>query len=130
MEKRFMSHVIKASGCWKWAGYHRADGYITFSIGSKKHRAHRIAYEIFVGEIPEGLEIDHICKNRGCVNPEHLRAVTHLQNMQNIDPYDNHQDKDHNFTPYNWKQGKVCRICYLTKQRVRRGVTSPRVVLA
>lgn len=136
MRQRFISRIIKSDGCWEWAGYHRADGYITFSVGSKKLRAHRVAYELFVGPIPEGLEIDHICRNRGCVNPAHLRPVTHAENMKNMnysDSYANgdsrHADKDHDFTPYSWKQGRVCQICRLARQRTRRGITNFRVAV-
>lgn len=132
MRERFMSHVIKGAGCWEWAGYHRADGYISFSVGSKKFKAHRVAYELLVGPIPEGLEIDHICRNRGCVNPKHLRPVTHVQNMKNavFATGDNkHNDKDHDFTPYLWKQGLVCKICRLDNIRTRRGATSVGMVV-
>lgn len=125
MKARFMSHVIKSDGCWRWAGYHRADGYINFSVGSKKFKAHRIAYELFVDEIPEGLEIDHICRNRGCVNPDHLRAVTHKENMREVDNRaSNHDDKDHDFTPYFWKQGRVCRVCRIANKQQRKLVGS------
>lgn len=78
---RFWSKVAKSDGCWLWMGYLTPKGY-----GHTRHRgrmtfAHRIAYEAVNGPIPEGLEIDHRCRVRNCVNPSHLDAVTHRENM-------------------------------------------------
>lgn len=64
------------SGCWEWTGSLDVDGYGRFSIGAKKFRAHRAVYAELVGEIPVGLEIDHLCRNRACCNPLHMEAVT------------------------------------------------------
>jgi len=66
-------------GCWNWiAGQVGRSGYGAF----RKSRAHRVAYEMFRGPIPTGLEIDHLCRNRKCVNPWHLEAVTRLINVR------------------------------------------------
>lgn len=69
------------SGCWDWLAGKTQDGYGTFFNGKKTQRAHRFSYEYYNGDIPEGLEIDHICRNRGCVNPNHLEVVTRSVNM-------------------------------------------------
>lgn len=70
------------TGCWLWTGSMRADGYGRMGIGGTEYLAHRLSYEAFVGMIPEGLELDHTCRVRSCVNPDHLEAVTHGLNCQ------------------------------------------------
>lgn len=83
--ERFWSYVIRADGCWGWSGPMNRNGYGKLGIGQKRVAAHRFAYQLLVGEIPEGLEIDHICRVRSCVNPQHLQAVTRKENVENID---------------------------------------------
>lgn len=83
---RFMSKVDTSGDCWLWTGYAAADGYGRFSVGGRAGRrvlAHRWSYEHFVGPIPDGMTIDHQCLVRRCVNPHHLRPVTHKQNQEN-----------------------------------------------
>lgn len=72
---------IEVTLCWEWVG-DRRDRYGNFRYQGKSTAAHRWSYETFVGSIPEGLELDHTCENRLCVNPHHLEPVTHLENMQ------------------------------------------------
>lgn len=70
------------SGCWLWTGRLSSRGYALTRVGTKTVRAHRVIYELFKGPIPKGLEPDHTCKLKGCVNPEHLEPVTHQINVQ------------------------------------------------
>lgn len=83
--ERFWSYVNRSPGCWGWSGPMSSDGYGKFSIGTKKVSAHRFAYQRLVGEIPSGMEIDHSCRVRSCVNPAHLQVATRKQNVENID---------------------------------------------
>jgi hypothetical protein len=67
------------NGCWIWIGGN-VRGYGMFKLEGKSRRAARVAYEWFVGPIPDGLEIDHTCRNPPCVNPKHLEPVTQYEN--------------------------------------------------
>jgi hypothetical protein len=85
-EARFWSKVDASGDCWEWTGYTDQDGYGRVGVGRRVDQrtipAHRYAWELMVGPIPEGLEIDHLCFNRPCVNPDHLEPVTHTENMR------------------------------------------------
>jgi len=73
---RFWAKVEKTNNCWLWLGYRQKLGYGTFSDHSRHLMlAHRFAYELLVNAIPEGLTLDHLCRVRHCVNPEHLEPV-------------------------------------------------------
>lgn len=73
--------VDERSGCWIWIGAKADTGYGVTNVGGYKLQyAHRISWEIFVGPIPAGLHVDHKCRNRACINPEHLEPVTQLIN--------------------------------------------------
>jgi len=78
--ERFWNLVNKTESCWLWIGKNDA-GYGRFKNNSKSLLAHRYAYEITKGPIPKGLQIDHLCRVRQCVNPDHLEAVTSKVNM-------------------------------------------------
>jgi len=85
--ERFMKRVeIQPDGCWMWTGA-TTRGYGQFSVAHTAGRrvAHRWSYEYHVGPIPEGLTIDHLCRNPSCVNPEHLEAVTIHENLMRGD---------------------------------------------
>lgn len=84
---RYMQHLLKSkiiidkAGCWIWQGYISKSGYGQISIKKKSYKAHRLSYQEFKGSIPAGLEIDHLCRVRNCINPGHLEAVTKKENI-------------------------------------------------
>lgn len=83
-EVRFWSRLERTdNGCWNWTGTVARTGYGFFSIGRNSYLVHRLAYEFAVGPIPAGMMVDHTCRNRRCVNPAHLRAVSNKQNQEN-----------------------------------------------
>ena len=80
--KRFWEKVVRTEDCWNWIGSNNGVGYGEIRIDGKKVYAHRWAYEDAKGKIPDGHQIDHLCKNPSCVNPEHLEAVTAKVNVR------------------------------------------------
>lgn len=81
LTERFWAKVAKAGPyeCWEWTG--STHPYGSISVDGKTAYAHRVAYELAVGPIPEGLHIDHLCRNKGCVNPAHLEVVSPGENV-------------------------------------------------
>lgn len=81
MEPKLMAHrMVVPSGCWLWTGAISTHGYGITNYQRKQIRAHQAAYQVWVGEVPAGLQLDHKCRNRSCFNPEHLECVTPREN--------------------------------------------------
>lgn len=125
---RFWTKVDKTSSCWNWIGSDTGRGYGSFWDGNKCVRAHRWSYERFVGQIPGGLTIDHLCRNTLCVNPKHLEPVTQWENMmrgnsiQAKNARKTHCKRGHEFTEANThiqigKNGSRQRTCIKCRTR-------------
>ena len=78
--QRFWDSVCVTDSCWLWVGFLR-DGYGSMLLDGKRSGVHRISYQWLVGPIPDGLQLDHLCRVRNCVNPEHLEPVTQRVNI-------------------------------------------------
>lgn len=78
---RFAAKVEVTDSCWLWTATRHRKGYGQFQFDGSMRQAHRWLWEQTVGPIPEGLELDHLCRVRHCVNPDHLEPVTHAENV-------------------------------------------------
>lgn len=124
--ERFWPKVDKAVFCWNWTAARTANGYGLFHLSDRSMvRAHRWAYENMIGPIPKGLDLDHLCRNRACVNPDHLEPVTRQVNLNrgrnfwrektecpHGHPYDEANTK-HYVSP----SGQRVRFCRACRQR-------------
>ena len=108
---------VTECGCWVWIGGKSLCGYGRVKVqGSRIAKpTHRVIYELFNGKIPKGLEPDHICNLRCCVNPNHIEPKTHAENMaRNAHARKTHCKRGHEFTPENtghYKGSRHCRKC-------------------
>lgn len=82
--RRFWAKVDKSGDCWEWQAARTSQGYGHFTMRRKYVGAHRFSYALEYGPIAPGVEIDHRCQNKPCVNPKHLRAATRKQNREHL----------------------------------------------
>ncbi len=84
LREKFLQFVVQAEGCWGWIGPLHNAGYGRLAHDKMELLAHRIAYELFVGPIPDGMHVLHHCDNPPCMNPAHLFLGTHADNMRDM----------------------------------------------
>jgi hypothetical protein len=126
---RFWSKVspAPADACWTWHGAKNCRGYGNVGRNHKTYLTHRVAYELTVGPVPVGMDLDHLCRNKGCVNPTHLEPVTFLANMRRRysaapDERPTHCLQSHELTPENTEIIRAtgqrrCRTCVAERRR-------------
>ena len=136
VEEKILDYTIVVGECWLWQRALNHAGYGVVGIGGKRARlAHRAAYEIYVGPIPEGKELDHTCPNRSCVYYGHLEAVTHLENVRRgngavdthirfqarthcINGHELDEDNTYSYINHNGYEVRECRTCkYANRKR-------------
>ncbi len=134
LRERFQDKVaVSTGGCWEWSGCVTSDGYGLIGVRKGGHstslKAHRVAYELYIGPIPDGLQIDHLCRNRRCVNPQHLEPVTCRENVLRGEglaakaALKTHCKRGHLFDEANtYRRGRAryCRACPNEKRRAKR----------
>lgn len=129
---KFMARVDKrADGCWLWTGGTNASGYGRFALGHRGiEQAHRWSYEHHIGPIPDGLQIDHLCRVHGCVNPAHMEPVTGRENVRRgetlpaANAVKTHCPRGHTYDDANTyvsgRGERTCRTCRRDAARARR----------
>lgn len=117
------------TGCLVWQGKQLPKGYYGFDVFNGKSRVvHRVSYETFVGSIPAGLELDHLCRNKLCINPDHLEPVTSEENNARRWALQTHCKNGHEFNKANTRftvserghNRRICRVCETEGKRKRR----------
>lgn len=122
LSNRFWSKVDDSSenGCWPWTGGTSPKGYGRFYIEGRQYQAHRVAYELLAGPIPDGLVIDHLCRRPACCNPFHMEPVSNRENVLRGDTFcarnhaKTHCPKGHPYSGDNLNvrgRDRRCRIC-------------------
>lgn len=116
---RFWRKVqVAESGCWLWTACLNSRGYGCYSLGGRRHLAHRVAFEALVNRIPKGLTIDHLCRVKRCVNPAHMEPVTLEENLRREDEANRpvacpqgHRYDQRNTRVKRRADGRVNRLC-------------------
>jgi hypothetical protein len=127
---RLATKMLMGDGCWEWTGGIDAHGYGGVWLDGAVRKAHRVMYELLVSPIPAGLELDHLCRNPGCVRPAHLEPVTHAENMRRargLRPPKPECPHGHAYTEENTYIDSAgyrrCRTCIQAADRARRRCT-------
>ena len=123
VERLWRRSVVRDTGCIEWTGALDSHGYGRIRINQGLlEGTHRVAWESVNGPIPDGLELDHLCRNKQCCNPAHLEPVTHAENMRRTAVLTEGCPSGHPWTEQNtyWSAtGKRCRTCHRNRELVR-----------
>jgi hypothetical protein len=116
--ERIADRFTVGDGCWEWSGSRSAAGYGNVWVDGRQRYAHRVMYELLVGPIPAGLQIDHLCRNRSCVNPGHMEPVTSKENTLRGNSMSARHARQtecphgHSLSDaMHYKNGRSCRTC-------------------
>ena len=128
LPSRFWGRVAAGDprNCWQWLGPTRFKGYGFITLNQRTRPVHRVAYELTVGPIPTGLVLDHLCRNRVCVNPLHLEPVTNRENILRgeapsaVHALKTHCPQGHEYNPENTRISKGRRHCRLCQRITRK----------
>ena len=136
--ERFWARVVPEpnTGCWLWSGSFFPEGYALLSVDTRPVGAHRISFQIAGGELIHGMHLDHLCRNRWCVNPDHLEQVSPRENTRRghspsaILSVSGVCSKGHPLSGANvrvWtrkstgRQHRLCKSCHRERAAIRRG---------
>lgn len=127
LEAKLLAGSEVDGDCRRWTGAHTQKGYGHIFVGGKARRVHRVAHEVWIGPVPAGHDIDHVhargCRHRDCIEPAHLEAVTHAENVRRAAELITHCPKDHEYTPENLLatgSGRRCRTCFNAARKAAR----------
>lgn len=113
--EKMLGKFLVGNGCWPWVAKSRSHKYGRVAIYGRLRPAHRVMYELMVGPIPDGLELDHLCNNPICVRPDHLEPVTHQENTIRRSARITHCPQGHEYSPENTyiapAGDRHCRTC-------------------
>ena len=126
--------TIPECGCWMWVGATKKKGYGSFAVGGVSFGAHQVIYALYKGLVPKGLQLDHLCRVRSCVNPDHLEPVTSLENRLRGESLvfkasrSSYCKNGHIYNAKNTRYvslpdgytGRACRVCDKEAARARR----------
>ena len=125
--QRLFDRIEVTEECWTWTGPRTGKGYGKAYSHPATRSVHRLLYEIVVGAVPDGFELDHLCRNRACARWDHLEPVTHRENlrrspltMPSINAAKTHCPKGHEYDAQHSRGERACRTCNRLRMRVKR----------
>lgn len=141
LTERLLANSARAeNGCLRWTGMCTEKGYGRISVDNRLRPVHVIAHEVWIGPVPDGYDVDHVhargCRFRDCIEPSHLEAVTHAENVRRAMALITHCPKGHEYTPDNIRwvrpnpgqsaRRRNCKRCFNASQKRRRAARKQR----